>query len=287
MKLEKILTASLIPAMVLADKAPKIKKNPADVVAIADFPAGGDKSVKGNVVFTAKKGKYVNVHVDMTGLPKTGGPFVYHIHESPIPEDGNCEAAGEHLNPYNAPGDCDSQKKDDYCQVGDLSGKHGWIDTTCFETKYDDPFLSLNAKSKSNILGKSIVFHYANLDKFACANIVEADPFRMKSLEEEYTTSGNEDLNELKEFIANDYSFQELEVFEADDSKDEEYELKQRDLDQKYPLKHNHTAGDDCNQSNYTNVSSNGMNSDCENSSPYLFYNTIMAGMGVLAGLLV
>lgn len=288
MKFNQLVYSSLVPAMVLADKAPKIKKNPADVIAIADFPSGGDKTVKGNIVFTAKEGKYVNVHVDMTGLPKSGGPFVYHIHENPIPEDGNCEAAGEHLNPYKAPANCDSQKKDDYCQVGDLAGKHGWIDTTCFETKYDDPFLSLNTNSKSNIIGKSIVFHYANLNKFACANIVKADDMRIQNLEQEYNSNGNQDLNEVQQFLANDvYQFQELEEFEADDAKDDDYDLKQRDLDQTYPLSHNHTDGDDCNSTNYTNVSTNGINSECENGSPYLFLNGLTVGLGALAGLLI
>lgn len=287
MKLDKVLPLALVPAVVLADKAPKVKKNPADVIAIADFPAGGDKTVKGNVVFTAKEGKYVNVHLDMTGLPKSGGPFVYHIHEFPIPENGNCEAAGEHFNPYKAPADCDSQKKDDYCQVGDLSGKHGWINTTCFETKYDDPFLSLNSKSKSNIIGKSIVFHYANLEKFACANIVQADDSRINSLDQEYTSNGNEDLNELKQFIANDYQFQELEVYEADDAQDAEYDLKQRDLEQSFPLSHNHTDDDDCGKSNYTNATTNGINSECENEGNNLLFSGLTVGMGVLAGLLI
>ena len=56
-------------------------------------------------------------------------------------------------------------KNDAYCQVGDLLGKHGCINTTCFELKYNDPYLSLNRKSKSYIIGKSVVFHYPNLTK--------------------------------------------------------------------------------------------------------------------------
>lgn len=190
---------ALLPLMgyALADKAPKIKRNPKHVVAIADLPFGGDKKIMGNVVFTAKKGKVVNVHVDVTGLPKEGGPFQYHIHEDSVPEDGDCEKVGDHFNPYDAPEECDEQKDDSYCEVGDLSGKHGWINATCFETKYNDPYLSLNKKSKSYIVGKSIVFHYANLTKFACADIELASHLRLQSLQEEYNSNENTDLSEL------------------------------------------------------------------------------------------
>lgn len=96
---------------------------------------------------------------------------MYHIHEHPVPADGNCDGTGMHFNPYRAPEFCNAQPDDSYCQVGDLSGKHGWINTTCFEAKYSDAFLSLNPKSKAYIVGRSIVFHYADMTKFACANI--------------------------------------------------------------------------------------------------------------------
>ncbi|CUM65592.1 uncharacterized protein PRCAT00003240001 [Priceomyces carsonii] len=222
-----IVTAMMASsALVAAGKAPKIKKNPKDVVAIADFPFGFDLKVKGNIVFTAKKGKAVKVHVDMTGLPKSGGPFVYHIHEYLVPEDGDCDAVGDHFNPYNAPPDCDNQKKDAYCQVGDLSGKHGWIDTSCFETKYVDPYLSLNKKSKSYIVGRSIVFHFANLTKFACADIQLASDLRVASLLEEYEESHNEDLKELSEVTAEGYVFDEEEALQSEEFESNEPQYK-------------------------------------------------------------
>ena len=61
-------------------------------------------------MFSAKEGKHVNVHIDMTGLPKDEGPFFYHIHERSVPGNGNCEAVGLHFNPYNASPVCDEQK---------------------------------------------------------------------------------------------------------------------------------------------------------------------------------
>ena len=58
---------------------------------------------------------------------------VYHIHEKPVPEDGNCTATGAHLDPYKrgeAP-PCDASALPT-CQTGDLSGKHGKITTEAF-----------------------------------------------------------------------------------------------------------------------------------------------------------
>lgn len=171
-------------APVFANNAPVIKSNPSNAVAVADFPSGGTHlPTKGYVYFWSPEGKEVQVHVDMTGLPQTGGPFVYHIHDHAI-INGDCESAGLHFNPYGAATDCAAQQDDSYCQVGDLSGKHGWINTTCFQTSYEDPYLSLGADSPSHIVGKSVVFHYADLTKFACALIGWANDEQMAAFKE-------------------------------------------------------------------------------------------------------
>lgn len=295
MKFEQAVLLSLASA-VMAGKAPIVKKNPADTIAIADFPQYGIP-IMGNVVFTAKEGKQVNVHVDVTKLPKTGGPFYYHIHEHAIPESGDCEAAGLHFNPYKASPDCDAQKSDAHCQVGDLSGKHGWINTTCFETKYDDPFLSLNSKSKSFIIGKSLVLHDANMKKLACANIVKADDARLQGLEAEYSKNGNPDLQELQQFLTSNYAFtdgeevfepevarikRELGIYESGEIEEEEDEepIEEEDsvdgakdcCNNKDHHHHNHT--------NSTNISS----IDCENKAPVLISQSIMFAIGVGVG---
>ena len=56
------------------------------------------------------------------------GPFGYHIHDQPVPKDGNCNATLAHLDPYGRgpTPPCDSAKPET-CEVGDLSGKHGKI----------------------------------------------------------------------------------------------------------------------------------------------------------------
>lgn len=199
LNLPLILSLLSVAPIVAGKKAPKIKKNPSNVVAIADFPSGFKQHVMGNVIFSATDGGIVNVHVDMTGLPREGGPFTYHIHENPVPDDGNCDLVGDHLNPYRAPLDCDSQKDDSYCQVGDLSGKHGWIDATCFETKYDDPYLSLNKNSKAYVVGRSVAFHLDDGTIFACADIQKASSLRLENLKQEYAINEVSDSNDQHE----------------------------------------------------------------------------------------
>lgn len=256
------------PLLVEADKSPRIKKNPKGVVALADFPAGFDQNVKGNVVFTAKEGSFVNVHVDVTGSPQDGQPFYYHIHEFPVPADGNCEAVGLHFNPYNAPADCDSQKDDSYCQVGDLAGKHGYINTTCFETNYVDEYLSLNKKSNSYIVGKSVVFHFENMTKLACANIEIVDESRLQSLRQEYETTDDAEYEQLRFDIDTDYVFDEELALLAENL--DPVEKKQDYVD---PLSnfdsHNSTVGLAVrpNKSNSSAISPQGVSTDCENGS--------------------
>lgn len=244
MQLKHSLMMSMAATLVAADQAPKVKLNPKNVVAIADFPLGFSRTVLGNVIFTAKQGKQVQVHVDMTGLPREGGPFQYHIHERAVPSNGDCDAVGYHFNPYNAPPECDLQKDDSFCQVGDLSGKHGWIDTTCFETKYDDPFLSLNQRLTSYIIGKSVTFHFANLTKFACANIEIASKEKLQALYSEFTSQdeavieSTENSQEYADYFQGDafagYEFEEedaltQEVFElATENNEDGYEYAER-----------------------------------------------------------
>lgn len=166
-----ILAMLALSTNVACFRAPRALQPRAETVALASFPQGMSQTVKANIVFSAKSNDPVLVHVDLTGLPEDGGPFYYHIHEFPVPADGNCDAVGDHFNPFNAPADCDALPSNSYCEVGDLSGKHGFINTTCFEAKYTDPYLSLNPKSQSYIGGRSVVFHFANNTRFACATI--------------------------------------------------------------------------------------------------------------------
>lgn len=168
-KVALVVLALLGPAFCF--RAPRALMPRAESVAVASFPQGRSQLVRANIVFSAKSNDPVEVHVDLTGLPAEGGPFTYHIHELPVPVDGDCDAVGDHFNPFDAPVGCDALPSNSFCEVGDLSGKHGFINTTCFETRYTDPYLSLNPKSQSYVGGRSVVLHFANNTRFACATI--------------------------------------------------------------------------------------------------------------------
>lgn len=218
--LNYLLSILLCFSLVAGKRAPKIKLNPKNVVALADFPQGFSQTVLGNVIFTAKDGKFVEVHVDMTGLPAEGGPFQFHIHEGAVPSDGDCDKVGAHLDPYHGNKDCELQKDDSFCEIGDLSGKHGWINTTCFETKFYDQFISLNKKSKSSVLGKSLVFHFANSTKFACANIELASKPKLLGLQDAIT---DDDYNQyINEEWLQSYIFDEEEALAEEVVEDSE-----------------------------------------------------------------
>ena len=115
----------------------------------------------------------VLVSVNFTGFPLETeyGPFVYHIHEYPVPADGNCSATVGHLDPTDR-GEyypCNVAAPDT-CQVGDLAGKHGNITTTSFVAAYSDPFLSTIPSSPAFFGDKSVVIHSSNTTRITCAN---------------------------------------------------------------------------------------------------------------------
>lgn len=99
-------------------------ENPTKVY-MADF--NGNK-LKGGLIFSANGDKGVKVEVKIHGLPTEGGPFSYHVHDQPVPADGNCTRTAAHLDPFirgqKVP--CDP-KRPASCEVGDLAGKHGKI----------------------------------------------------------------------------------------------------------------------------------------------------------------
>lgn len=182
MKLPNFVLILVFSALALSEAAPKVSKNPKRLVAVADFPEKGtNKLTKGYVFFTSPTGGEVKVHIDFTGLPKVGGPFSYHIHENRVDAD-TCEDAGGHFDPHRGLPQCPEQGDDAACQVGDLSGKHGWINTTCYQTEYTDPYLSLNLKDPAYVVGKSLVLHLADQSRFACANINVATKEQYKQM---------------------------------------------------------------------------------------------------------
>ncbi|ROW10834.1 hypothetical protein VPNG_05321 [Cytospora leucostoma] len=134
------------------------------------FPDGGN--VKGSVyALSSPDGTGVIFQVKFSGLPSEGGPFLYHIHDNPVPADGNCTSTGGHLDPFSR-GDkptCDSSAPET-CQVGDLSGKWGKITSDPFSATYTDDYVSLVPGSDAFFGNRSFVIHYANVTRISCAN---------------------------------------------------------------------------------------------------------------------
>lgn len=174
-----ISASALFSTFALADEAPENNDSGKKQVARAHLDRG---LVKGLIEFTSDDSGAVKVHLDVTGLPPNAGPFHYHIHDGKVSKHGGCADAGELLNPYGAATDvtCDSFDNDSHCAVGDLSGKHGYINTTCFEAQYTDPYLSLNSRNGAFVGGKSIVITDLDHNTISCGAIKMKRSAKMK-----------------------------------------------------------------------------------------------------------
>ncbi|CAD0094439.1 unnamed protein product [Aureobasidium mustum] len=151
------------------------KNNPAGVAYIASLNPTSKSNISGTVLaLTSSDNVGVNFQIALTGLPAEGGPFLYHIHDYPVPSDGNCTATGAHVDPFlrgEAP-PCDASAPAT-CQVGDLSGKHGKPTNMTFSATYVDQYVSTVAGDGAFMGNRSVVIHYANKTRIACANFVD------------------------------------------------------------------------------------------------------------------
>ncbi|KAJ6445968.1 superoxide dismutase protein [Purpureocillium lavendulum] len=162
--------------------APVITGNPTGArykAVLPDTPFfhvdGLSGNVKGSIIAeTPADGVGVQFSVHFSNLPKTGGPFPYHIHVAPVPSDGNCTKTLAHLDPYirGEKPPCDATMPET-CQVGDLSGKHGKVTSDPFQAQYVDKFSSLKEGEGSFFGNRSFVFHFGNTTRITCANFVK------------------------------------------------------------------------------------------------------------------
>ncbi|KAA6410836.1 MAG: Cu [Lasallia pustulata] len=111
------------------------RNNPAGVTYTAVLPNSNTTGIRGFVSGTSNaNGTGVVFTMNLSGFPSAAlGPFLYHIHNQPVPTNGSCAGTLAHLDPYIR-GDippCDPTQPET-CQVGDLSGKHGNITTSPF-----------------------------------------------------------------------------------------------------------------------------------------------------------
>ncbi|TKA62800.1 hypothetical protein B0A49_09659 [Cryomyces minteri] len=148
------------------------RNNPIGEVYIATLPDSTITAVRGQVIATAAEdGTGVAFVVTFSGLPTSGGPFIYHVHDQPVPTSGNCTGTLAHLDPYirGETSPCDATQLAT-CQVGDLSGKHGKINETTFIASYKDLYTSTVPTIGAFLGNRSIVIHYANKTRITCAN---------------------------------------------------------------------------------------------------------------------
>ncbi|KAI5808038.1 superoxide dismutase [Peziza echinospora] len=145
--------------------------NPAGAVYWADF---SKTAVSGSIKFMSSSDKDgVRVEVDLSKFPGGGvGPFGYHVHDAPVPTDGNCTGTLAHLDPFvrGQKVVCDP-KRPQSCEVGDLAGKYGKIPDSSYVKSYVDPYITLTQGVGSFIGNRSIVIHTLDTKRYACANI--------------------------------------------------------------------------------------------------------------------
>ncbi|MCJ1254310.1 hypothetical protein MMC24_002125 [Lignoscripta atroalba] len=149
------------------------ENNPVGVVYQAILPNRNTSDIRGYIAGTANSnGTGVQFNINFFGFPSAAlGPFMYHIHDQPIPSNGNCTAALAHQDPYirgEIP-PCDPTQPQT-CQVGDLSGKHGNITSNPFQTTYLDLYTSTESGLGSFFGNRSIVIHTSNATRLNCAN---------------------------------------------------------------------------------------------------------------------
>jgi hypothetical protein len=134
MRTQSIVSLLAAASAVVAQDAPVVKNNPIGAQYQALIKGKAPYAVSGSVkIASGAAGKGVTIEVALANLPTEGGPFMYHIHEKAVPENGNCTATGAHLDPYKrgeVPA-CDASNPKS-CQTGDLSGKHGNMTQTSF-----------------------------------------------------------------------------------------------------------------------------------------------------------
>ncbi|KAI5957516.1 SOD4 [Candida theae] len=139
---------------------------------LAKFQKASKSDVTGTITFEPATNGSVLVKVDVEGLPSSGGPFPYHIHQLPVPADGNCTGTKLHLNPY---GGNENATTPQGKEAGDLSGRHGKIQGQSLSTEYVDNYISLNPNSKTYFGNLSVVIHYANTSRITCSNLTKLE----------------------------------------------------------------------------------------------------------------
>ncbi|KAL9585196.1 MAG: hypothetical protein Q9212_001661 [Teloschistes hypoglaucus] len=150
-----------------------VTTNPPGITYTATLPNSTTSGIRGFVAGTSNaNGTGVVFNINLSGFPDASlGPFLYHVHDQPVPSNGNCTATLAHQDPYirGEMPPCDPTQPQT-CQTGDLAGKHGNITTNPFQTTFLDLYLS-TVKGPASFFGnRSIVIHSSNTTRLTCAN---------------------------------------------------------------------------------------------------------------------
>ncbi|OJD38707.1 superoxide dismutase [Diplodia corticola] len=149
-----------------------VTNNPAGAVYVATLPNRDDTPVRGSITASSVGGgQGVRFQLSISGLPVDDGPYTYHIHDEPVPADGNCTKTLAHLDPYERGEDpaCDATQPQT-CQVGDLAGKHGKLQAPGSSLNFADDYAALVPGIGAFFGNRSIVVHYPNKTRITCAN---------------------------------------------------------------------------------------------------------------------
>ncbi|KAF2234859.1 Cu,Zn superoxide dismutase-like protein [Viridothelium virens] len=165
-----VATVLALATLASAQNAPVVTSNPSGAMYLATFPNLLNNVIRGRVV-ASSSGGYVNYAINIANLPQGAGPFEYHIHEFPVPSNGDCMGTGGHLDPFNRGEQppCDASQPQS-CQIGDLSGKYGKINGTALATNLVDRYTSLTIGSSQFVGNGSFVVHANNGSRIACAS---------------------------------------------------------------------------------------------------------------------
>ncbi|KAI9739795.1 MAG: hypothetical protein M1834_006516 [Cirrosporium novae-zelandiae] len=175
------LTCSLVTAHISSASGTIVTGKLGDAVALTNNPIGPrycatfpntlESPLQGNMCGFSSTGSGVWVSTNFYDLPLEDGPLLYHIHDQPVPSDGNCTDTLAHLDPYirGETPSCDATLPQT-CQVGDLSGKHGTIDSDPYIASYMDDYISTLPGIGAFFGNRSVVIHYANKTRITCAN---------------------------------------------------------------------------------------------------------------------
>ena len=161
-----IHSANTNPARIACTNVLKYSPRIANVVFEED-------NVTGRIVFDQSSPfSPTTVRIQLSGLSSRAGG--YHVHEFPVNEaiqgSSKCMAAGGHYNPRNIVRNSSSPTTFDAYEIGDLSGKYKDLTgAITVEFAYRDPYLSLFGVE--SIVGRSVVIHDPDDDRWLCANI--------------------------------------------------------------------------------------------------------------------